>query len=49
MVNWDQPPATALSDEEVEMIETSHLWYPKYPLDDQDWPRRRLVVVHYAS
>src|SRR6516164_6060609 len=33
MVNWDPAARTALSDEEVEMIEEkSHLWYIKYPL-----------------
>jgi len=37
MVNWDPAARTALSDEEVEMIEVKgHLWHLKYPLlDDQ--------------
>ena len=35
MVNWDPAARTALSDEEVEMIEEkSHLWHVKYPLLD---------------
>ena len=36
MVNWDPAARTALSDEEVEMIEEKgHLWHLKYPaLDD---------------
>jgi valyl-tRNA synthetase len=33
MVNWDPAARTALSDEEVEMVETrGHLWHLKYPL-----------------
>jgi len=33
MVNWDPAAKTALSDEEVEMIEEKgHLWHLKYPL-----------------
>jgi valyl-tRNA synthetase len=33
MVNWDPAARTALSDEEVEMIEEKgHLWHLKYPL-----------------
>src|SRR6266542_40964 len=33
MVNWDSAARTALSDEEVEMIEQKgHLWHIKYPL-----------------
>ncbi|HEY3915667.1 MAG TPA: valine--tRNA ligase, partial [Verrucomicrobiae bacterium] len=33
MVNWDPAARTALSDEEVEMIEEQgHLWHFKYPL-----------------
>ena len=33
MVNWDPAARTALSDEEVEMIEQKgHLWHIKYPL-----------------
>src|SRR5260370_22723581 len=37
MVNWDPAARTALSDEEVEMVEEKgHLWHLKYPLlDDQ--------------
>ncbi|MGA2279541.1 MAG: valine--tRNA ligase [Verrucomicrobiota bacterium] len=35
MVNWDPAARTALSDEEVEMIEEKgHLWHIKYPLVD---------------
>ena len=35
MVNWDPAARTALSDEEVEMIEEKgHLWFLKYPLLD---------------
>ena len=35
MVNWDPAARTALSDEEVEMIEEKgHLWHLKYPLLD---------------
>jgi len=47
MVNWDPSARTALSDEEVEMIETKgHLWHFKYPLlDDQDRPRTDAFVV----
>jgi valyl-tRNA synthetase len=33
MVNWDPAARTALSDEEVEMVEEKgHLWHLKYPL-----------------
>src|SRR5580698_10206631 len=33
MVNWDPAARTALSDEEVEMVEEQgHLWHFKYPL-----------------
>jgi valyl-tRNA synthetase len=33
MVNWDPSAKTALSDEEVEMVEEKgHLWHLKYPL-----------------
>src|SRR5438132_11470985 len=41
MVNWDPAARTALSDEEVEMIEEkSHLWHIKYPLlNDHGQPR----------
>jgi len=36
MVNWDPAARTALSDEEVEMIEQKgHLWHIKYPLLDE--------------
>jgi len=36
MVNWDPAARTALSDEEVEMVETKgHLWHLKYPLLDE--------------
>jgi valyl-tRNA synthetase len=36
MVNWDPAARTALSDEEVEMIEEKgHLWHVKYPLLDE--------------
>jgi valyl-tRNA synthetase len=35
MVNWDPVARTALSDEEVEMVEEQgHLWHFKYPLMD---------------
>jgi valyl-tRNA synthetase len=35
MVNWDPAAGTALSDEEVEMLETKgHLWHIRYPLLD---------------
>jgi valyl-tRNA synthetase len=37
MVNWDPAARTALSDEEVEMIEQQgHLWYFKYPLAGEE-------------
>ena len=37
MVNWDPAARTALSDEEVEMIEEKgHLWHVKYPLLDDE-------------
>jgi valyl-tRNA synthetase len=36
MVNWDPSARTALSDEEVDMIEEKgHLWHLKYPLLDR--------------
>src|ERR1035441_3880132 len=36
MVNWDPAARTALSDEEVEMVqEKGHLWHLKYPLLDE--------------
>ena len=47
MVNWDPATRTALSDEEVEMIETKgHLWHLKYPLlDDGGRPLPDQCVV----
>jgi valyl-tRNA synthetase len=37
MVNWDPVTRTAVSDEEVEMVEQQgHLWYFKYPLAEGD-------------
>jgi valyl-tRNA synthetase len=49
MVNWDPAARTALSDEEVEMVEEKgHLWHIKYPiLDDkaQPGPDEFLVVA----
>jgi valyl-tRNA synthetase len=47
MVNWDPAARTALSDEEVEMIEEKgHLWHIKYPLlDDQGRPKADEFVV----
>ena len=47
MVNWDPAARTALSDEEVEMIEEKgHLWHIKYPLlDDQGQPKANEFVV----
>jgi valyl-tRNA synthetase len=48
MVNWDPSARTALSDEEVDMIEEKgHLWHLKYPmLDEQGQPvSDRFVVV----
>jgi valyl-tRNA synthetase len=47
MVNWDPAARTALSDEEVEMIEEKgHLWHLKYPLlDEQGKPKAEFVVV----
>jgi valyl-tRNA synthetase len=37
MVNWDPAARTALSDEEVEMVEEQgHLWHLKYPLAGED-------------
>ncbi|MGA3283473.1 MAG: valine--tRNA ligase [Verrucomicrobiota bacterium] len=47
MVNWDPAARTALSDEEVEMIEEKgHLWHIKYPLlDDQGQPKADEFVV----
>ncbi len=47
MVNWDPAARTALSDEEVEMIEEKgHLWHLKYPLlDDQGQPKADEFLV----
>src|SRR6266850_4941400 len=47
MVNWDPAARTALSDEEVEMIEVKgHLWHLKYPLlDDKGQPRPNEFLV----
>jgi valyl-tRNA synthetase len=47
MVNWDPAAHTALSDEEVEMIEEKgHLWHIKYPcLDGQGQPKAEECVV----
>src|SRR6516164_7486569 len=47
MVNWDPAARTALSDEEVEMIEEKgHLWHIKYPLlDDTGRPKADEFVV----
>src|SRR5204863_1605121 len=47
MVNWDPSARTALSDEEVEMIEEkSHLWHIKYPLlDDNGEPKRDEFLI----
>src|SRR5438093_1603526 len=41
MVNWDPAARTAVSDEEVDMLEEKgHLWHLKYPLvDDQGQPK----------
>ncbi len=37
MVNWDPSARTALSDEEVEMVEErGHLWHIQYPLIGED-------------
>ena len=47
MVNWDPAARTALSDEEVDMIEEKgQLWYLKYPLLEQNnQPLDKFVVV----
>jgi len=47
MVNWDPAARTALSDEEVEMIEEKgHLWHIKYPLlDEAGCPKADEFVV----
>lgn len=47
MVNWDPAARTALSDEEVEMIEEKgHLWHIKYPLlNEHGQPQSDAYVV----
>src|SRR6266446_5538114 len=47
MVNWDPAARTAVSDEEVDMIEEKgHLWHLKYPLvDAQGQPQSNEFVV----
>jgi valyl-tRNA synthetase len=47
MVNWDPAARTALSDEEVEMVEEKGLlWHLKYPLlDDQGRPKADEFMV----
>ncbi|MEI8043205.1 MAG: valine--tRNA ligase, partial [Verrucomicrobiota bacterium] len=47
MVNWDPAARTALSDEEVDMIEEKgHLWHLKYPLlDEQGQPKADEFLV----
>jgi len=47
MVNWDTAARTAVSDEEVDMIEEKgHLWHLKYPLvDAQGQPQSNEFVV----
>jgi valyl-tRNA synthetase len=47
MVNWDPAARTALSDEEVEMMEEKgHLWHLKYPLlDEQGQPKPNEFVI----
>jgi valyl-tRNA synthetase len=47
MVNWDPAARTALSDEEVDMVEEKgHLWHLKYPLlDDKGQPLAEEFVV----
>ncbi len=38
LVNWDPKFQTAISDLEVESREIKgHLWYVRYPVEDQDW------------
>jgi valyl-tRNA synthetase len=37
LVNWDPKLKTAISDLEVQQVETKgHLWYIKYPIEDSD-------------
>src|SRR5258706_4981689 len=47
MVNWDPAARTAVSDEEVDMLEEKgHLWHFKYPLvDPQGQPKAGEFVV----
>src|SRR5437867_63235 len=47
MVNWDPAARTALSDEEVEMVEEKgQLWHLKYPLlDEQSQPKSDEFLV----
>jgi valyl-tRNA synthetase len=47
MVNWDPAAGTALSDEEVEMIEEKgNLWHIKYPLlDEKGQPKGDQSVI----
>ncbi len=47
MVNWDPAARTALSDEEVEMLEEKgQLWYLKYPLlDERGAPKKDEFIV----
>jgi valyl-tRNA synthetase len=47
MVNWDPAAKTALSDEEVEMVEQKgHLYHLKYPLlDAQDRPEANQFII----
>src|SRR5947209_6135133 len=47
MVNWDPAAKTALSDEEVDMVEQKgQLWHIKYPLlDDKGQPKADEFVV----
>ncbi len=50
MVNWDPAARTALSDEEVEMLEEKgHLWYLKYPLLDQKGQAKKDEFVVVAT
>ena len=51
MVNWIPPTRTALSDEEVEMVEEKgQLWHIKYPLlDSKDSPTQRIPGRGYDA